>query len=95
MLVIAVHETGCDHEVRGGLINRHRNVVDLRDAHQGLHIRIVRLCRQRIGKEYYKVDHAFYDLGSDLLVATERAAVIAFTVRPVWSVIMRAVVPVP
>ena len=38
----------------------------------------MRLCRQRIGKEYYKVNHAFYDLGSDLLVATERAAVVAF-----------------
>ena len=78
MLVISVHETGCDHEVRGGLIDRHRNVVDLSDTHQGLHIRIVRLCRQRIGKEYYKVNHAFYDLGSDLLVTAERAAVVTF-----------------
>ena len=95
MLIVPVHETGCNHEVRSGLVDRHGNVVNLCNTHQGFYIRIVRLCCQRIGKEYDKVNYAFHDLGSDLLVTTKRAAVVAFTVSPVWSVIMRAVVPVP
>ena len=63
-----------DEPVGGGPVERHRDVVDEADAHQRLHVDVVRVGRERIDEEEQHVDLAFGDHGADLLVAAERSA---------------------
>ena len=63
-----------DEEVRRGEVVRDGDIIDLRYAEQGLHVRVVGLGRERIGKEDYHVYLSFRHLGAYLLVAAERAA---------------------
>ena len=51
-------------------IGKQKNIALIaHDPKKRLHIRIVRLGRERIGKENHKINLSFHNLGSDLLVA--------------------------
>ena len=95
VVICLVHKRGGDHEICRCLIICDRDVVDLGDTKKRLHVRIVGLGSQGIGEENNEVDAPLHDLRADLLVTAERTAVIALTGRPVASVIILAVVPVP
>ena len=56
---------------RGG-IERHRDVVDEGEAHQRLHVDVMRVRRQGVDEEEQGVDPALRDHGADLLVAAQR-----------------------
>lgn len=60
---------GFDHEIGGGFVDGHRDVVDLGDSHQGFYVWVVGLGGQGVGEEDDEIDDAFHDFGSDLLVA--------------------------
>ena len=68
MIVFLVDEIRCDDKVSRRLVVGDRNVIDLCDTKQCLYIRVMRLCRKRIGEENDQIDLALYDLGSYLLV---------------------------
>lgn len=69
VLVVRSHVFGSNHKVRRGLIYCHGNIVDLGNTHQRLDVRVVRLCGERVGKEYHKVNHAFDNLCANLLIS--------------------------
>ncbi len=81
-LVAAVHQRRGDQEVGGGAVAGHRDVPHHGDAQQRLDVRVVRLRLERVPEEDQDVDLALRDLGADLLVAAERAALQAGDRQP-------------
>ena len=66
------HQGRRDDEVGRRAVARHGDVVDHRDAQQGLDVHIVGMRLQRIPEEHHQIDVAFHDLGPDLLVTAQR-----------------------
>ena len=73
MVIRGIHKAGSDHKIRGRLVDGHGDVIDLCDPHQGFHIRVMGLGRQRIREKYDEIDLPFHDLSPDLLVTAQRA----------------------
>lgn len=69
VFILLIHVFGSDHEIRRGLVVGNGDIIDLGDAQQGLHVRVVGLGGEGIGEENHEINPAFHDLGADLLVA--------------------------
>ena len=78
VIVFFVHEWGGDHEVGGRAVVGDRDIVYLGDAEEGFYVRVMWLGCEGIGEEYDEIDASFDDFCADLLVSSERTAVVAF-----------------
>lgn len=64
----------CHNQIRRGARAGHREVVDRGEPGQGLDVYIMRHWRQWVDKEDQCVKLSFADHGTDLLIASQRAA---------------------
>jgi hypothetical protein len=74
--VFLIHVGTCDEKIGGRAIVGDRNIVHLRNAKQSLDVGIMRLGGERVGKEDDDIDLSVDDPRADLLIASERTAVI-------------------
>ena len=52
VIICLIHQRGMNHKISSRHIIGNRYIIHLSDTEQRLDIRIMRLCCQRIGKEY-------------------------------------------
>src|SRR3990172_1984972 len=76
-IVFAIHERRGDHEISRSPIAGNRNIPYHGHAQEGLDVGIMRQGFERIPEKDQKIDFAIDNLGADLLITAQRAALAA------------------